>query len=73
MYDVVFNTEVMEQALQQKEFKEFLIGLALGWIMEKSGGGLDTKSWTISKIRGNYKGKAPVMQVRYVALAMCLT
>jgi hypothetical protein len=55
--------QVMEQALQQKEFKDFLVGLALGWIMEKGGGGLDAVKWTESKLRGNYKGKVPVMQV----------
>lgn len=61
--------QVMEQASQQKEFKEFLVGLALGWIMEKGGGGLEATKWTESKLRGNYKGKVPVMQtVRAEAL-----
>ncbi|KAJ1468146.1 PIH1 family, partial [Baffinella frigidus] len=31
VYDVVFNTEVMDQAIHNTEFKEFLIGLGLGW------------------------------------------
>lgn len=50
------------QALLRKELKEFLIGLAMSWIMEKEGGGLDAKAVTTVKLRGNYKGKAPVMQ-----------
>ena len=34
----------------------------MSWIMEKEGGGLDVKAVTAVKLRGNYKGKAPVMQ-----------
>jgi hypothetical protein len=69
VYDVVFNTEVVDQATHSEEFKSFLIGLGLGWVMEKSGGGLDTKNFNLVKLRGNYKGKFPVMQtVRAEAL-----
>lgn len=53
----------MDQALHSKEFKEFLVGLGMGWVMEKGGGGLDVKNWTTVKLRGNYKGKFPAMQV----------
>lgn len=63
VYDVVFNTEVMDQALHAKEFKDFLVGLGMGWVMEKGGGGLDVKNFTEVKLRGNYKGKFPAMQV----------
>lgn len=63
VYDVVFNTEVMDQALHAKEFKDFLVGLGMGWVMEKGGGGLDIKNYTEAKLRGNYKGKFPAMQV----------
>ena len=63
VYDVVFNTEVMDQALHAKEFKDFLVGLGMGWVMEKGGGGLDIKNFTEVKLRGNYKGKFPAMQV----------
>jgi len=69
VYDVVFNTEVMDQALHAKEFKEFLVGLGMGWVMEKGGGGLDVKNYTEVKLRNNYKGKFPAMQtVRAEAL-----
>ena len=57
VYDVVFNTEVMDQALHAKEFKDFLVGLGMGWVMEKGGGGLDMKNFTEVKLRNNYKGK----------------
>ena len=63
VYDVVFNTEVMDQAQHAKEFKDFLVGLGMGWVMEKGGGGLDVKNFTEVKLRGNYKGKFPAMQV----------
>ena len=63
VYDVVFNTEVMDQAINSSEFKEFLIGLGLGWVMEKSGGGLDVTTYNLVKLRGNYKGNFPAMQV----------
>jgi len=63
VYDVVFNTEVMDQALHAKEFKDFLVGLGMGWVMEKGGGGLDVKNNCEVKLRGNYKGKFPAMQV----------
>jgi uncharacterized membrane protein YgcG len=69
VYDVVFNTEVMEQAQHAKEFKEFLVSLGMSWVMEKGGGGLDVKNHSEVKLRGNYKGKFPVMQtVRAEAL-----
>ena len=74
VYDVVFNTVVMEQALLNRELKEFLVGLAMSWIMEKEGGGLDTNCHSEIKLRGNYKGKAPVMQVapaRSLKLLVC--
>ena len=63
VYDVVFNTDVMQQALHAKEFKDFLVGLGMGWVMEKGGGGLDVQNHTEVKLRGNYKGKFPAMQV----------
>eukprot|EP00960_Hanusia_phi_P050672 760348-Hanusia_phi.AAC.10 len=77
VYDCVFNNEVLprirrgssmkamqviEQALHAKEFKEFLVGLGMGWVMEKGGGGLDIQKWNEVKLRGNYKGKFPVIQ-----------
>ena len=69
VYDVVFNTEVMDQALHAKDFKDFLVGLGMGWVMEKGGGGLDVKNYTEVKLRNNYKGKFPAMQtVRAEAL-----
>ena len=40
-----------------KEFKDFLVGLGMGWVMEKGGGGLDMKNFTEVKLRNNYKGK----------------
>ena len=59
----------IRQALLSKDLKDFLIGLAMSWIMEKEGGGLDAKAVTTVKLRGNYKGKAPVMQARAAVVA----
>jgi hypothetical protein len=43
VYDCVFNPQVLDNADANGEFKAFVIDLAMQWIEQKHGGGLNRR------------------------------
>ncbi len=57
VYDVVMNPEVIDGCTGNSDFRSWVVDVAMSWIENKSGGGLD-RSFTTPRIRNNYKGSA---------------
>lgn len=57
VYDVVMNPEVIDGCTGNNDFRSWVVDVAMGWIENKSGGGLD-RTFTTPRIRNNYKGSA---------------
>jgi hypothetical protein len=57
VFDVVMNPEVIDGCTGNTDFRAWVVDVAMGWIENKSGGGLD-RTFTTPRIRNNYKGSA---------------
>ncbi len=55
VYDIVMNPEVIDGCTGNTDFRAWVVDVAMGWIENKSGGGLD-RTFTTPRIRNNYKG-----------------
>merc|ERR1719272_989241 len=62
VYDVVFHSETLETALNDKEFRGFVLQLAAHQIKEKHGDEL-SQDFKFPKLANNYKGLAPLPQL----------
>jgi len=62
VYDVVFHSETLEAALNDKEFRGFVLQLAAHQIKEKHGDEL-SEDFKFPKLANNYKGLAPLPQL----------
>ena len=61
VYDVVFHPEAVDGALKEAEFRSFVMQLTLYQIQQKYKDEL-SEDMTFPKVRGNYKGIAPLPQ-----------
>ena len=57
VFDVVMNPEVIDGCTGNNDFRSWVVDVAMGWIENKSGGGLD-RTFTTPRIRNNYKRSA---------------
>ena len=57
VYDVVMNPEVIDGCTGNDDFRAWVVDVAMGWIENKSGGGL-CRTYSTPRIRNNYKGSA---------------
>ena len=62
VYDVVFHPDTIASALGEKEFRGFVLQLALHQIKEKHGDEL-SEDLKFPKLANNYKGLAPLPQL----------
>jgi hypothetical protein len=61
VYDVVFHPDAVEASLKEEEFRSFVMQLSVHQIQQKHQDELSTQM-TFPKIKGNYKGIAPLPQ-----------
>ena len=62
VYDVVFNPEAVEMALREEEMRQFMMNIAVYQIQQKCKDEVST-DMTFPKVKGNYKGIAPMPQI----------
>ena len=62
VYDVVFHPDAVEGALGEAEFRSFVMQLTVHQVQQKYQDELST-DMTFPKVKGNYKGIAPLPQI----------
>jgi hypothetical protein len=63
VYDVVFHPDAVEGALKEAEFRSFVMQLTAHQIQQKYKDEISLGDLSFPKVKGNYKGVAPLPQI----------